>query len=364
MMYWRRILIPFSWIFYGIIRFRNFLYDQGILKSHTYKKAMICIGNIRVGGTGKSPFTEFLIQFLGRDYHLAVLSRGYGRKTRGFLEVDYPNSLLFGDEPSQFKARFPQVKIFVSENRKKALDYMIHHQDLVLLDDAFQHRKIRAGMNWVLLEYSDLSKPFYLIPAGNYREGISGLKRADCILITKCKGNIGPEEVEIIRYKLKLSHSQELFFSSIQYLPMERLLPIRKTIRFGQEENLDHKKEENFLKPGNFENIVAFSGIGNPVPFEEYLKQTGMNITFLTFPDHHIFNQKEIRNIQDKFDKIISHSKILLTTEKDVQRLRHKDFESFIHEYPVYFQPIRFQIQNHESDKLKELILHYVESTL
>jgi tetraacyldisaccharide 4'-kinase len=367
MVSWRRILLPFSWLFFGIVGMRNLFYDRGIFKSKTYSRALIGIGNIRVGGTGKSPFTEYLIYLLSPVYKIAVLSRGYGRKTKGFLEVEKPDAFQFGDEPSQFKSRFPSLKVYVSENRVLALDKINPSEEVILLDDVFQHRKIKAGMYWVLMEYSDLEAPIEGLPAGNYREGLSALKRAQCILITKCKGEIKEEEVQRIRAFLSLKPDQALYFSAIHYLPLKRLTSPGLSPEIFREKALE--SEQNLstkipLFPNNFDFILVFTGIGNYKPFEEYLKGLSIRVEFIPFPDHHSFSLKDIGNIRSRFDREISRSKIILTTEKDAQRLREKDFDPFIREYPVYFQPIQFQILNNQEEEIKKLVFQYVESTL
>ena len=348
MKFWSWILIPFSWIFYGIVYIRNQLFNKGIFYSKFYEEALICIGNIRVGGTGKSPFTEYLIDLLKDHYTVSVLSRGYGRKTKGFLEVENPNSVLYGDEPSQFKSRFPFIPVYVCENRQFALDKILKKGEVVILDDAFQHRKIKAGMNWVLMEWDDLNKPVILLPAGNYREGLAGLKRTENILITKCLGDIDRDKVIWIRKKIRLRPDQNLFFSSIQYLPIKRI----------------RQEKTKSLKPQDFEFILVFTGIGNPKPLENYLRNLKIQIRSIAFPDHHVFTDKDIQYIQNQFDLLPTQSKILLTTEKDAIRLGQNGFELFIQEYPVYFQPIQFQIQNGDTEKVKDIIFQYVQSTV
>jgi len=362
----RYFLLPFSWIFGLVVWVRNEFYDKGWLKSKDYQKAIICIGNIRVGGTGKTPFTEYLIKKLTFRFHIGILSRGYGRKTKGLREVEYPNSQLFGDEPSQFKAKFPDLKVVVSEKRSLGIDYLMPLTDIILMDDAYQHRKVKAGMNWVLLEYKDLHSPFFLLPSGNYREGKSGLKRAEAVLITKCPESPSQEEIRDIRNRLSLSDDQMLFFSSIRYLPLVRLEISNEKDKREEMISSEVMRPIQTKKPvlEDFDFMLVFTGIGNDKPIRDFLEGQKARKEFISYPDHHNFTAMDINQIVRKFRDGEGNSKILLTTEKDAQRLGQPEFALFIHEYPVYFQPIEFSIQNQDESRLIDFILHYVESTI
>jgi len=348
MISWRPLLLPFSWIFELLVGLKNTLYRIKVFPSKKFYGPFIGIGNLRIGGTGKTPFTEYLIRFLQTKYPITTLSRGYGRKTKGFLWVESPNAVLYGDEPSQFKKKFPKIQVAVSESRILGMEKILPEKRVVLLDDVFQHRKIELGMYWVLMEFEDLTKPVRVLPAGNYRESIRAIQRAQYILITKCPYSISPMDRIKIRFKLKLRQDQGLFFSEIQY---------QKPIRLGKE--IDNK----LPSWNDLDFILVFSGIGNPEPLKNYIKSQVSQFEFMDFPDHYIYSLEDIQNIKDRFNQSKAKTKIILTTEKDSLRLGDSIYEDFIHEYPLYFLPIEFQIQEEEKE-FQEIILNYVKSTI
>ncbi len=371
----RWLLIPFSWLYSLVVQIRNFLFDIGAFHSKSYPVAVLGIGNIRAGGTGKSPFTEFLIRLLYLHYQVATLSRGYGRKTKGFLIVDSPEASQYGDEPSQFKAKYPEITVAVSEDRILALDKLTIDHQVILMDDSYQHRKVNAGQYWVLIEYEDLAKPFILFPAGNYREGISGLNRAKAILITKCTDLISMEEENNIRIQLRLKPEQFLFFSAINYLSPQRVgSRIQESSRplftsmdpnIDPREGSEYKAEEispheNLLS--HVDAILVVTGIARNTSLKTYLSSFACQKIYMPFSDHHDFSRKDIKKMEALFSDIKSSSKIILTTEKDAQRLLSNSFRNFIQEYPVYFLPIEFIILNNSEKEVKELVLQYVHS--
>ena len=216
----RYLLLPFSLLYGLIILIRNFFYDLGIFKSKQFDLPVIVIGNLEIGGAGKSPMTEYLVGFLKNQYKITTLSRGYGRQTKGFFYADKNSTAkTVGDEPLQFKQKFPEIAVAVCENRVFGVEKLQTDHDLILLDDAFQHRALTPGFSLLLFDYQQLLKPHFLLPAGNYREPFSGKKRADVIVVSKCPADLSAENQEKIRQQMLLLPHQNLFFTSIVYQP-------------------------------------------------------------------------------------------------------------------------------------------------
>ncbi|MEN9907937.1 MAG: hypothetical protein RLZZ540_1078 [Bacteroidota bacterium] len=298
----RKILFPFA-ILYGLITaIRNFLFDKGILKSYSFDLPVIAVGNLSVGGTGKTPQIEYLIRLLSPKYKLATLSRGYKRKSEGFVLADAnANAEILGDEPFQFFQKFPNIQVAVDANRKNGIEQLLSNNpkpEVILLDDAYQHRKVKAGFYILLTAYSDIYAADYMLPTGNLRESRSGAKRADVVVVTKCPPNLSAAERLSIKNKLKLAKNQELYFSCIAYddcIYSENSMIEISEIR-------DEKK-------------LLLAGIAKPGPFFSYLKNP--NDVCLTYPDHHHFSENDIKEIIIK-----AQDSIIITTEKDYVRLK------------------------------------------
>lgn len=298
----RKILFPFA-ILYGLITsFRNFLFDKGILKSYSFDLPIIAVGNLSVGGTGKTPQIEYLIRLLSDKYKVATLSRGYKRKSEGFVLADESASATtLGDEPFQFYQKFPEVQVAVDADRKNGIEQLLNQDakpEIILLDDAFQHRKVKAGFYVLLTAYNDLYADDYILPTGNLRESRSGAKRADVVIVTKCPSNLSLDEQDSIKRKLGLAQNQELYFTYIDY----------DTTIFSEEKQLqvsDIKDSDKLL----------LAGIAKPEPFFKHLGKE--NDEVLIFPDHHHFSEKDITDIKNK-----AQNKIIITTEKDYVRLK------------------------------------------
>ncbi len=329
-MNFRLLLLPLSWV-YGIITFiRNKCYDFGIFKSYNIPKKSICVGNLSTGGTGKTPHVDLLIDLiLESNKNIATLSRGYGRKTKGLKEVYISSSAIeVGDEPLFYKSKYGQkVKVVVAENRKKGIDFILQdapETEIIILDDAFQHRAVKAELNIII---SDYNHPFYsdfILPAGDLRESRKGIKRADCIIISKCPPNLSEIEMNNIRTKIDFN-PKRIFFSRIEYTKLKSFY--NYTISY-------------------VENILLVTGIGNPTPLFEHLSKN-YNVKLLQFKDHHVFNSSDIVKIHQKFDTFANGNKIIVTTEKDFMRLK-KLKETLNEEYPWFFQPIKTIIYNRE----------------
>ena len=293
------LLLPFSWLYLLVTSIRNELYDIGLFESYTFDVKVICVGNLSVGGTGKSPMIEYLIKSYKNEYHIAVLSRGYKRKTKGFVEVQSNMTAdEVGDEPLQFKRKFESIHVFVDADRKNGIEQIQKQYpniNLVLLDDAFQHRRVNADINILLTTYN---KPFYMdsvLPFGRLRESRKGKQRADVIILTKCPNTLSEDEKSKIISKIKPKPNQQVLFSNIKYSDQV----------YSQKKHLDFT---------DFDNFYLITGIANPKPLLNHLKLHHKSFEHLNFNDHHQFTSKEINYFK-------SLSKPILTTEKDFTRL-------------------------------------------
>ncbi|WP_156307532.1 tetraacyldisaccharide 4'-kinase [Sphingobacterium endophyticum] len=334
----RWILFPFTILYTLVIWVRNKLYDHRILKSRSFEIPTIVIGNLAVGGAGKSPLAQKLISYFQGRYKVATLSRGYGRKTKGFRYVQIADQASqVGDEPLQFKKNFPDVSISVDENRIKGIEILEKDHDLIILDDAYQHRKVKPRCSILLFEYQSLLQPIYLLPTGNFRDTFDQTRRADLVLITKCPADIPIENQKIIEDKIR-KHNQKasVYYSKIGYKPIK---PLNK----GSED-----KELSQIP----KHILLLTGIANPRPLVEYLINAEIKSEHLKFPDHHQFDEFDYKVIRSRFEKMQSQHNdvIVLTTEKDAQRLSLDE----IADIPFYYIPIDIHI-NQEEDFFRDL---------
>jgi len=316
MIFVRKILFPFAVLYGWITQFRNFLFDRQILKSYSFDLPVIAVGNLSVGGTGKTPQIEYLIRLLSGNYKVATLSRGYKRKSEGFVLADAnSNAEILGDEPFQFYSKFPNIKVAVDADRKNGIENLLDLKakpEIILLDDAFQHRKVKAGFYILLTAYGDLYADDFILPTGNLRESRSGAKRADVIVVTKCPANLSSGQQNQIRIKLKIEKGQQLFFTTIVY-----------------DDRIYNKNESKLVIETGAEDKLLVAGIAKPKPFFDYLKNE--NDTILEFPDHHHFSEKDISDIQDK-----AKNRIIITTEKDYMRLKDS-----ISDDQLFYLPIK-----------------------
>lgn len=340
----RWIALPFSFIYQFIVWTRNRLYDHNILKSESFSTPTIVIGNLAIGGAGKSPMTEYLIRLLKNKYKLATLSRGYGRKTKGFKVVETTSTALeVGDEPLQFKHKFPDINVAVCEDRCTGVKILAPNSDIILLDDAFQHRKLKAGFNIVLFDFNSLlSTVHFTLPTGDFRDIFSSAKRADAIVITKCPKVISEKQKSRIEGLIRKHTMAPLFYSSIIY---------SHPIAIHDSKKLDDLFEYD---------ILLFCGIANPNPLIQYLRQNNNRITLLSFPDHHNYADSDFQKVISKYNSLNSRKKIILTTEKDVQRIDRNTFNN----YPLYYIPISINIQEVGSESLDHIIESYIENTI
>lgn len=340
----RYLLFPFSLIYGGMVWLRNWLFDKNILKSATFNFPIICVGNIAVGGTGKTPMTEYLIRLLQNDFETATLSRGYKRKTRGFAIADETTTALeIGDEPMQFHKKFTNVTVAVGEERLVAIPQLLHDRpdtELIILDDAFQHRMVNAGLNIVLTAYNNLYTRDLILPAGDLRDVKASMKRADIIVVTKCKPELTAKEKEnIIKEIAPLPH-QSVFFTAIVYTSPYHLFTNERAAI-----NADT-------------NILLICGIANPRPLKDYLESKMHTYDMLRYPDHHIFNIDDLADIKKQFAKMPGDNKVMITTEKDAVRLAK--FEEALKDFPVYVLPIEHAFLFNEAERFNALVLEFI----
>lgn len=328
----RKLLFPFA-ILYGLITFlRNYLYDKGILKSYAFDIPVIVVGNLSVGGTGKSPQIEYLIRLLSPKYKVATLSRGYKRKSEGFVLADKnSNAQILGDEPYQYHTKFPTIQVAVDIDRRNGIEQLLSQSsvpEIILLDDAFQHRKLKAGFYILLTSYDDLFCDDFMLPTGNLRESTIGAKRANIIIVTKCPPSITLSEQEKIKKEINLD--VPIYFSYILY-----------------DNNIYNETETLFVSDVKSTSKVLMAGIAKPKPFFDFLMFETDEI--ITFPDHHHFSENDINAIKSK-----ANDKIIITTEKDFVRLNAKILKK-----QLYYLPIKSQmIANQET--FDQTILNYV----
>ena len=336
---YRIILFPFALLYALITEVRNLLYDKNILKSTGFDIPVINVGNLSVGGTGKTPMIEYLIRLLQADYKIAVVSRGYKRKTKGFLVANHistPEEI--GDEPYQIHRKFDKIIVAVGEKRKEAIRKVLvkFNPDIILLDDAFQHRSVHAGLHLLLTPYYKIFPRDYVLPAGDLRECRHQAKRADIVIVSKSPTSIKETEIKQITNQIHRYNQQRVFFSNIAY----------SEIIYSQKEQIPVNNLHEY-------SILLVTGIANPLPLYEYLSKKNLNFDSLKFGDHHHFSKADIQRINKSFQQIQAEKKIILTTEKDFVRL-NKYFEQ-----DLYYLPIQTKMIDNEAFNNK--ILNYVK---
>lgn len=344
-------LLPFSWL-YGLgVRLRNQLFDLGLLKSKRYDFPVIAVGNITVGGTGKTPHTEYIVNLLRDHYKVAVLSRGYKRKASGFLLAGERTGMKqIGDEAYQMKQKFPDIFVAVDKDRRNGIEQLCKANvapglDVVILDDAYQHRYVNPGLNILLVDYHRLIMDDKLLPAGRLREPKEGKDRANIVIVTKCPHDITPMGYRVITKALNLFPYQRLYFSTFSYKSMVPL--------FGAAV----KRRLDTLLPE--ENILLLTGIAMPEQMKMDLQRYTSNLTSIAFADHHYFSSKDVRQINEKFASLPS-PKMIVTTEKDAVRLQMLKGLSPEVRASLYVLPVEVKIMQGRQDSFNEKILRYV----
>ncbi|WP_372753935.1 tetraacyldisaccharide 4'-kinase [Mariniflexile sp.] len=330
----RNIFFPFVPVYYAVTSLRNILYDLGIKKSTSFDFPVICVGNLSVGGTGKTPMIEYLIDMLKQNSRVATLSRGYKRKTRGFLLADESSTAeSLGDEPFQFYNKFKKsILVAVDVNRVNGIEQLHALDDapeVILLDDAFQHRKVKAGLNILLTTYNSPYFSDYVLPTGNLREPRSGANRADIIVVTKCPELISSKDKEKYVKQIAPKKHQHVFFSSISYSD-EVISAVNK------------------MAINSITNFTLVTGIANARPLVDFLESKGLQFEHLNYKDHHDFSEDDI--------SFLGKEEFILTTEKDFMRL--KQYESL--KSKLYYLPITIKLDNNK--KFDKLITDFVAS--
>ncbi|GAB1463423.1 tetraacyldisaccharide 4'-kinase [Pedobacter sp.] len=342
--YLRLLLLPLNPLYALVVYLRNKLYDWGIFRSTGFDLPIICVGNLAVGGAGKTPTTEYLAKLLAA-YKVAILSRGYGRKTKGFLVADdNATAQTIGDEPLQYYHKFKNVTVAVCEDRLTGIRKLKDSHDVILLDDAYQHRKVKAGINVLLFEFAKINQYQLLMPAGNLREPFSGIKRAQMVLITKSPTAVTAAVRDELLAKLNLNPQQDLAFSHIDYRKLTHLYT-------GAATEFQEKQE-----------VFLLTGIANPAPLKQYLASKPIHIQSFEYPDHHCFTEKEIGTLVAAFQKHPAKEKIIVTTEKDGQRLLANNLKDLLLNLPIYYLPIANEINTTDKYRFDQKILDYVAS--
>lgn len=342
----RLLLFPFSLI-YGLgVMARNLAFDLGVMRSTEFDMPIISVGNLSVGGSGKSPMTEYLVRLLKDKYKIATLSRGYGRRSKGFRLVEQSSlSTEAGDEPLQFKRKFNDITVAVSENRVEGIRKLQTSHDLVILDDAYQHRSLRPGLSILLFDYNSISDFKMLLPAGDLREPVWEKDRADILVVTKTPPGLDQADRQEILNIIKPRHQQEIFYSYLEY---GSLKPFN-----------DGGNERSLVSIKVSTEIVVLTGIANPAPLLSEIGGYTQLISHHRYNDHHNFNKKNITKLVQAFNALNTEDKIIITTEKDAQRLGSAETKELLKGLPVYYLPVVAEIHEPEKARFNQLIEKY-----
>lgn len=347
----RRWMMPLSWLYGAVVDVRNYLFDIGVLPSQSYEIPIINVGNITVGGTGKTPTVEYLIRLLSGKYRVAVLSRGYKRKTSGYVLSSLASPMQkIGDEPWQIKQKFPSVYVAVDSNRRRGIERLLTDEatkdvEVILLDDAYQHRYVKAGYNILLVDYHRLISDDCLLPAGRLRERASASSRAAMVIVTKCPRQVTAMGFRVILSALRLKPFQQIYFSTFDYGALRQL--------WGDGQiAVESLRKENI-------HVLLLSGIGNPRQMEQDARRFVQHVTPLSFPDHHYFSRRDVDAIRQAF-QALPKPHIIVTTEKDAARLQYLEGLDEEVKQSIYVLPVEFGIMRNEKEKLDKTILDYV----
>lgn len=344
----RILLLPFSFLYGLIIRLRNLFFDVGIIQAKSFSFPLIAVGNLSMGGTGKTPHVIYLVNLLKDQFRVATLSRGYGRRTSGFLVANETNTTEdLGDEPMLYQNRFEKsVIVGVGEKRAEAIEKIKHAHaqiQVIVLDDAFQHRYVKAGLNILLTEFHHPYFNDYLVPAGNLREPRNGMKRADIIIVTKCPDELSNVVQRAYVDKINPLQHQQVFFSALKYSDLI-------SIKDHSSISISSLKEYE---------VLLVTGIANPKPLKKYLERVCRKVFSLRFGDHHQFTHKDIVFIERNFNTIASTKKIIITTEKDAMRLQDSSLLSRVNQFPFYYLPVEVYFINNQTN-FDQQIIKYV----
>lgn len=349
-------LKPLSWIYGVVVGIRNWLFDIGLLKSRAYSVPIISIGNITVGGAGKTPHVEHLVRLLQDKIKVAVLSRGYKRKTRGYQLADADSTVeTIGDEPYQMMKKFPNIFVATDKKRRRGIerltgDETTHDVDAILLDDAYQHRYVKPGVNILLVDYHRLIIYDRLLPAGRLRESARGKRRADIVIITKCPRDLKPMEYRVLTKTMGLFPYQGLYFTTLEYDALKPLFPEEGKAEFANASDV------------SAQNILLLTGIASPKQMEQDVltELKPLSLKTLTYADHHYYKDKDVRQINEVFSEM-PEPRIIVTTEKDAARLYDVSGLSDDVRRNIYALPIRIRFMLDQEDSFNNKIISYIQ---
>lgn len=343
------LLYPFKLLYGVVIAIRNFLYDAGMLKQHEFAIPIISVGNLTAGGTGKTPHAEYLISILKKNFKVAFLSRGYKRKTKGFLLAGPKSGIKeIGDEPVQIKQKFPEIPVAVCEKRVVGINQLMKLSkceiDVIVLDDAFQHRSVKPNINILLIDYTRQIFNDKLLPVGRLREPASSRFRANFIIFTKCPPHLQPIEQRIIKNKLDLRPYQNLFFTTIVY---GEITPAEKGFHL-------------FANDMRLYTVMLLTGIANSQPLVDYLTPQVGEIIHIEYPDHYEYSSADVDKLEEQYNTLDAREKIIITTEKDLVRIKSIGTlpKEFIEN--LYYIPIEIKFLDRTKDTFNKRILNYV----
>jgi tetraacyldisaccharide 4'-kinase len=346
-MHWTRLLLlPLALIYQFAVNLRHKFYDFGFLKSESFDIPIICVGNLSFGGTGKTPLTEYLVGLMQPHFKLAILSRGYKRKSKGFVMAGKASTFHdIGDEPVQFARKFQDVYVAVDADRREGINILMQQSpppEVIILDDAFQHRKVKAGLNILLTDYHNIYPKDHLVPAGNLRDSKYAARRADIIVVTKTPKVFSPFIRRSLIDAIKPLPHQMIYFS---YLKYGRFEPVG-----------DSKK---IYLPKQTSNILLFCGIANPYPLQEYLYTMCNTLETINFRDHHEYTEKDILGLSKSFSSIIGKSKIMVTTEKDAMRLVDSPYFCHLENVPLFYIPVTVHFHDEKDHNFDNQVVNY-----
>lgn len=342
-------LLPLSYLYGMGVSLRNQFFEMGVLKEKSYNIPIISVGNITVGGTGKTPMAEYLIRLLHNEFRVGVVSRGYKRLSKGFVLADSKTSPeKIGDEPYQIKKKFEDVTVAVDKNRRRAIEKLTNKEseqnvEVIILDDAFQHRYVKPGINILLVDYHRMVCEDSLLPAGRLREPVTSMYRAGIVVVTKCPPQMNPMEFRVIKKQLKLYPFQRLYYAAVKYNDMQQL--------FGNKSRSLKSLQVN-------EHVLLLSGIATPEQMRADLEQYTKNIVALSFPDHHYFTAQDVKKINAAFAALPA-PKFIVVTEKDAVRMHSLGLSKDVRA-SVYVLPIEVSIMQDKEKEFNENILSYV----
>jgi tetraacyldisaccharide 4'-kinase len=335
---------------------RNYVFDRKIIKAASFEIPIISVGNLSVGGTGKTPHIEYLLHLLKYVYQVGTLSRGYGRKSHGFLLADRAaTAMSIGDEPMLFKIKNPEATVAVCEERALAVPRMLQENpnlDVILLDDAYQHRPIRPGLSILLTEYDHLFTRDEVLPAGWLREAGKHYHRADIIIITKCPSELSGIDKLKIKGEINPFPYQHVFFSAIDYGQLFRLFPDGNHESGPDTQDILRRKD-----------VIVLSGIASSAKLVNYLEEKANKVYEIRYRDHHYFDEYDLENIRETYTNVAGESKVIVTTEKDAMRLLpHRDW-FLANNIPIFVQPIRVSFLDGDGEAFDADIIKYIEVT-